>query len=335
VSVVVPTFNRRASLARLIDALAAQDYPAARVEVLVVDDGSSDGTADWVRSVTPRYPLRFIEQAHAGPGAARNRGVVEGSGELIVFLDDDVVPDSGLISAHVSRHRARGDIVVIGPMLPPENWKRPPWIRWEEQRLVAEYQKMSAGKYTATYRQFFTANASLRRSHFQAAGGFDPTFPRAEDIELGYRLDAQGLSFTFEPAARAWHYPTRSFASWRRTPYRYGQADVAMHRDNGNPSLERAFEEFNYRHPLTRRLALLCVGRAGLHKAATVALTAATLVFDAGRLERVASAALSGLYTILYWQGVSDALGDPKVVRAAAARSNASALSEPRRRPAS
>jgi hypothetical protein len=66
-----------------------------------------------------------------------------------------------------------------------------------------------------------------------------------------------------------------------------------------------------------------------------VALTAATLVFDAGRLERVASAALSGLYTILYWQGVSDALGDPKVVRAAAARSNASALSEPRRRPAS
>ena len=67
-------------------------------------------------------------------------------------------------------------------------------------------------------RQFFTGNASLRRDSFLATGGFDPSFHRAEDVELGYRLAALGIQFIFEPSARVWHYPVRSFAAWRLTP---------------------------------------------------------------------------------------------------------------------
>lgn len=335
VTVVVPTFNRRASLARLITALAAQDFPPDRMEVLVVDDGSTDGTRAWIRGATPPFQLRFIEQAHAGPGAARNRGVSEGRGKLIVFVDDDVVPDPGLISAHVAAHGTASDTVVIGPMLPPDGWKRPAWIRWEEQKLVAEYRKMSAGVYKPTFRQFFTANASVRRAHFEEAGGFDPTFPRAEDVDLGHRLHLLGLRFVFEPAARAWHYPKRTFASWRRTPYRYGLADVVMHREKGNPTLVRAFEEFTIRHRLVRWLAVHCVGNRALFGATAFVLGVGTVMSDAVRLDRVAGAALSGLYTMLYWQGVSDALGDPQIVRAAAAGLNAPPVSGARRRPAS
>jgi GT2 family glycosyltransferase len=313
VSVIIPTFNRRASLARLIDALAAQAYPADRLEVLVVDDGSTDGTPDWVRTVHFPFPLRLIEQAHAGPGAARNRGVAEGGGELILFLDDDVAPDPGLISAHVTRHRAARDTVVIGPMLPPSDWPRPSWIRWEERKLVAQYRALDAGTLECTHRQFYTGNASLPRDWFVAARGFDPSFVRAEDVELGFRLSELGVRFAFEPSARVRHYAHRSFAAWRRIPYQYGQADVAM-RDKGHWVLKLAFADFHRRNLVSRGVARFCVGSGARVGGARVLLGGIVRAADAIGLESVASASLSVLFNLLYWQGVSDGLGGPDKV---------------------
>jgi GT2 family glycosyltransferase len=327
VSIIVPTFERRASLGRLLQALREQRYPADRFEVIVVDDGSSDGTLRWLRSATTTFDLRVLTQVHAGPAAARNRGVAEASGELILFLDDDVVPAADLVATHVEAHRASAASVVIGPMLPPEEWKRPAWIRWEEQKLLHQYRSMALGRYPCTYRQFFTANASLPRERFLSAGGFDARFDRAEDVELGFRLHTLGMGFVFEPLARVWHYPGRSFASWRRTPYRYGHADVVMERDKGVPALQHAFAEFRYRKRLTRLVARLCVGRPVLFSAAQAALITATYVSEAAGLRRLAGAALSGLFSLLYWQGVSDAVGDPNVVRNLFAGSRSGAVS--------
>ena len=93
VSVVVPTFNRCESLQRLLEALETQTYPATDFEVVVVDDGSTDGTNQMLEQFASRYVLRALWQANAGPAMARNRGVSAAHGALIVFLDDLVAID--------------------------------------------------------------------------------------------------------------------------------------------------------------------------------------------------------------------------------------------------
>jgi GT2 family glycosyltransferase len=309
ISVVLPTFERRESLARTLHALGQQTYPMLDFEVVVVDDGSTDGTLDWLRTASFPYRLRAVGQSHGGPAAARNRGVGEAHGALIVFLDDDVVPDAGLIAEHAFAHAVAADSVVVGPMLPPDGWRRPAWIRWEESKLVAQYEAMRVGRYGCTPRQFFTANASLARSRFVATGGFDQRFGRAEDVELGYRLRDAGMRFVFEPRAKVWHYPRRSFASWRRTPYEYGRSDVAMDHNKGHEALGLAYREFHGRHRLNRALARACVGRPGAFAAVTLLLRATVRAADRVGADRPAAAALSALFNLLYWQGVSDALG--------------------------
>ncbi|HYK98090.1 MAG TPA: glycosyltransferase [Candidatus Acidoferrales bacterium] len=309
VSIVVPTYERRESLARLLAAIAVQTHPAQDLELIIVDDGSRDGTREWLGSQTLPFPSRVIAQEHGGAGAARNRGVAAATGALIVFFDDDVVPEPTAVAAHVAAHVARHDAVVIGPMLAPSQWRRPAWIRWEEDRLLDQYRALEAGAYACTPRQFFTANASLSRAAFLAAGGFDAAFRRAEDVELGYRLRARGATFVYEPRARVVHYPTRTFASWRGTPYQYGRGDVAMDREKGHEALGLAFLEFRSRHPLSRALARWCVGRRLAFVAVTLALRGLVRAGDAVGERHVTGRALSALFHLLYWQGVADALG--------------------------
>ena len=171
---------------------------------------------------------------------------------------------------------------------------------------------MRDGLYACTYRQFFTGNASLARERFVAAGGFDVSFARAEDVDLGFRLDRLGMRFVFEPGAQTFHYPRRTFAAWQRTPYRYGQADVVMHREKDNPVLGWVFGEFHRRHPLSRWVARACVGSPLLFRPTRFALASVARSSGWVGLDRLASVALSGLFNLLYWQGVSDALGGPR-----------------------
>src|SRR5579859_5892156 len=101
VSVVIPTYNRRDSLARTLDTLFAQDFPPGQYEVIVAVDGSTDGTADYLRQL--RHPcLRFLEHScNQGQAAARNSAHEVARGELILCIDDDMLCDRGLLKAHV------------------------------------------------------------------------------------------------------------------------------------------------------------------------------------------------------------------------------------------
>jgi len=307
ISVVVPTFDRRASLDRLLRALDGQTLPRAQFEVIVVDDGSSDGTPEALGHAATTFELRALTQAHAGPAAARNLGVSQSHGQLIVFLD---VPDPELLETHAAAYRESPDTVVVGPMLPPPDWRRPAWIRWEEEQLVAQYDAMLAGVYECTPRQLFTGNASLPRERFLSAGGFDPNFGRAEDVELGYRLERLGMRFRFQPDAKVWHYPQRTFTSWCRTPYQYGTADVRMQLEKGHPTLDQAYREFHGRHALNRLAVEVCIGRPTALRLMVALFKMVALAADRIKAPRAASPALSAVFNLLYWQGVTDALGD-------------------------
>jgi len=117
-SVVVPTFQRRDVVVASVAAFGAQDF-GEPFEVVVVVDGSTDGTADALRALSPPFPLAVVEQENRGPAAARNRGAEEARGEFLLFLDDDMDPVPDFVGAHVRAHRdAVGLVAVAGRILP-------------------------------------------------------------------------------------------------------------------------------------------------------------------------------------------------------------------------
>ena len=103
ISVVIPTYNRRAILEKCLSALEHQDACGELddYEVVVVDDGSTDGTPDWLRSCADRFPrVRLFEQSHGGPAEGRNRGVSNARGDVIVFIDSDLVVTPTFLGCH-------------------------------------------------------------------------------------------------------------------------------------------------------------------------------------------------------------------------------------------
>jgi glycosyltransferase involved in cell wall biosynthesis len=311
VSVVIPTYNRLSRLQRVLGAFETQTFPRDRFEVVVVSDGSTDGTDDYLAHVDAPFTLRVVTQRNAGPAAARNRGVQEATGGIVLFVDDDVVAVPELIDQHVGSHcRAGHDAVVIGPMMTPDDFEMRPWVEWEQQMLYKQYDAMSTGRYAATFRQFYTGNASLPRARFLEVGGFDTRFRRAEDVELAYRLDRVGLRWIWNADAIGHHYADRPYASWLRTAHDYGVNEVVFGRNEGqDPTLSRVRAEFARRSPVIQALARACVAAPWLETAIALPLRGAAFGGHAVGAKRVSQYALSSLFNMAYFSGMAKELG--------------------------
>lgn len=308
ISVVVPTYNRLGRLQHVISALERQQYPAESYEIVVVSDGSSDGTDDYLKAYRSERNLRWFTQANRGPAAARNLAINKAEGEFIVFVDDDVVADPMLLAAHMkARSDAERDVAVIGPLLSPEGFVMTPWVRWEQEMLMKQYRALQGGVWQASARQFYTGNASVPRARILAAGGFDENFRRAEDVELAYRLADRGLDFVFAMDAVGMHFAERSFTSWLNAAYTYGGNDVIFARDRNQKWLLSAIEnEFHERHVLIRSLVGVCKGRPQLTSLTTSALKLAANTAGMLRVERLEEIAYSGLFNLQYYRGLRD-----------------------------
>ena len=311
-SVIVPTYNRLGRLRQVIAAFERQAYPSDAYEVIVISDGSTDGTDAYLKTLRSTMQLRWLTQANKGPAAARNAGVRTAVGEFIVFVDDDVVPEPELLKEHArSHHEAEGDVVVLGPLLTPEGFEMAPWVRWEQEMLMKQYSAMLRGDWLATARQFYTGNASLRRSHILAAGGFDEGFRRAEDVELAYRLANSGLKFVFNNRAAGMHFADRSYRAWLDAAYSYGRNDVIFARDRNQkwllPTIRR---EFLNRHFLIRSLVRVCSGRSRLTRIASSAMKLAADSATLLRASVIERKAYSGLFNLQYYNGFFNELDD-------------------------
>lgn len=308
VSIVTPTRQRRNSLARVLEALGHQSCSSDFFSVVVVCDGCTDGTAEMLR--TARYPfdLQVIEQEPCvGPAAARNRALLTAAAPIILFLDDDVVPAEQLVETHAAHHMNAPDVVVIGPLVAPPV-RQKPWIHWEAETLRKQYAEMQEGAWAPTPRQFYTGNASVRRDHVLAVGGFNPGLRRGEDVELAVRLQRRGLRFIFEPAASGIHFAERSFASWIDAAGEYGRIEAMMGPVWGPHSLvDIKGGEFKERHMFVRR----AVNFGLAVPAATPALVAAGRVAGRALTDLGLSQLARGMYTVLfelaYWRGVESA----------------------------
>ncbi|HVY79129.1 MAG TPA: glycosyltransferase [Solirubrobacterales bacterium] len=224
-SVVIPTKDRAEALARTLDALEAQRADGASLEVVVVDNGSSEGTTEQIRAREGRstLPIRLLEQPEGGPAAARNAGVAAASGEVLLFLGDDTEPaGGGLLRAHLDLHAARPEPTygILGRITWTPRKPVTPFMRWlENGGPQFHYCDLEAGPVDAA-NYFYSSHASLKRSFFEQVGGFDERFPTAavEDTELGVRLADAGLELDYHPELLVLHdHPTTPEQSLRRS----------------------------------------------------------------------------------------------------------------------
>ncbi len=190
-SVVIATKDRARYLERALASLHAQS-DAPPFEIVVVDNGSSDPTKAVVEEHARAYPrLRYVAMPRPNRGAARNRGVAAAAGRYVLFCDDDVQLPQAWVAAHAAAHQGAGERIVNGPIV-----------------NVASYESRPKPRPTNYSRAFLcTCNASLSRAAFLSAGGFDESFDLYgwEDTELGVRLRAAGLRWTFAWDAYLWH----------------------------------------------------------------------------------------------------------------------------------
>jgi glycosyltransferase involved in cell wall biosynthesis len=312
VSIVMPTYNRQARLARVLDALDRQQIDAGAFEVVIVDDGSTDGTASYLAAQRRAYALRAIHQTNSGPARARNAAVAESRAELLLFLDDDVEPSQELVSEHLASHEREKDVVVMGPMASLKQYRQA-WVAWEQAKLEEQYAAMIRGDWEPTFRQFWTGNASVAREHVQAAGGFNPDFLRAEDVELGYRLHSRGLKFRFNPRALGLHHAERSLSSWELMHRRYGELEVKIFGMWDDAALITILAK-NWRglHPATRWLVRQSLGKPRRYEAFAMALRG-WLKAEAKLDRSVLSDKVCGAFAnLIYWQASVDALGSER-----------------------
>ena len=212
VSVVIPTFNRLEVLAEVLQALEFQQG-APPFEVVVVDDGSSDGTSGWLRSRTFNLPLRALTQENRGPAAARNTGVAVAQGQWVAFLGDDTVPSSGWLAAHREAHRRHGDdlhVAVLGYTGWHPRMQLNPFLRYINEHGLQFGYALIDDPEDVPFNFFYTSNISLSRD-ILLAEPFDLRFPYAawEDIEVAYRMKKRGLRMVYEKSAIVAHdHPT-------------------------------------------------------------------------------------------------------------------------------
>ena len=233
VSVVIPTHNRLEVLAEVIQALEFQDRPPS-FEVVIVDDGSTDGTADWLRSRTFNVPLRVLVQENRGPAAARNTGVAVASGEWVAFLGDDTVPSPGWLAAHREAHRTRGDdphLAVIGYTGWHKRMRLTPFLRYINEYGLQFGYALIQDREDVPFNFLYTSNLSLRRDMLLAEP-FDLRFPYAawEDIEVAYRLKKRGLRLVYEPAATVAHDHPTDLARFASRQEKAGYCAVVFYR---------------------------------------------------------------------------------------------------------
>jgi glycosyltransferase involved in cell wall biosynthesis len=316
ISVVVPTFNRRARLSRVLGGLDRQTVAPERFEVVIVDDGSTDDTQAWLAQYRARaYFVNVVTQPNGGPSKARNRGIAEARGDLVLFLDDDVEPTPVLLAEHLKSHDAERDVVVMGTMASLDHYDQP-WVKWEQEKLEAQYQAMIRGDYAPTFRQFWTGNASLAREHLLATGGFDTNLTRAEDIELGRRLHERGLKFRFNPAARGLHHAERSLKAWIAMHRYYGTLEVEIFGGLGEDQLVDALAgNWSRIHSLSRWLVKTCLNRPRRVEAVTLALDGWLRLTSQVRVPLAASQVCGALANLTYWSASAEALGPTRAER--------------------
>jgi GT2 family glycosyltransferase len=243
VSVVIPTLDRSAQLLACLEALAV-DFPSD-AETIVVDDGGRNDLAPTLAPLVDRLRLRLLRIDHAGPSAARNRGLAVARGEIVAFTDDDCRPQPGWLAAlaggvQTSPARAVGGATLNG--LPGNAYA-------DAMQLVLNLLSRYDRAMTHSERFLPSNNFAFPTASLRALGGFDERFRTAEDRELCRRWAAAGHALGRVPEAVIEHDPQLDLARFLARFFAYGRGAARFHGSGANPSLRESVR-FHLRLPL-------------------------------------------------------------------------------------
>lgn len=326
VSIVIPTRGRREHVVRLLAEIEAQDYPDELVETIVVVDGDVDGTATAIRTGRWRRPVTVVVlDAPAGPGdgngaaAARNAGADRAERELLVFLDDDLVPlGPELLRAHAAVHDG-GPVLGVGPcpvdLRDAHDLFAQRLRNWWVQATVDLLRVRELG---AT--DLLSGNLSVRREDFERLGGF-AAVPRREDWELGARALAAGFAIRCAPGAGALQTVVDlSIATALADRRREGAGDVLIARRFPAYASGLPLGAWHRHTPRTEALVRAVLRRPALADRIARAARPALRACERAGARAQHAALLDRCSLASYWAGVAQAAGgEPGWDRLAAA----------------
>ncbi len=211
ISIVIPTYNRVESLKEALKALQVQDANPNEFEVIVIVDGSTDSTLEFLKTAAGTQPnLSYEFQENQGASAARNRGIARAESNLILFIGDDILAEPNFVSEHLKFHEENleKNKAALGLTVPQlENQTDPTFVKWiHESGIQFAYGQITENQ-VLDYRFFYTSNISLKKE-LLLAEPFNESFTGwgFEDSELGLRLQEKfSLQLIYQPKAKAWH----------------------------------------------------------------------------------------------------------------------------------
>lgn len=333
ISFVVPTYRRPEALRETLEALSSLSHPYDRYEVVVVDDGSNDVTPEVVQGFKDRsVAITYIYQENSGVAKARNTGAAAATGELLIFLDDDILVERDHIARHLAVRERYGDCLVNG------HWEfsphttaaleETPFGRFRihlEDWVKTAIDKEPLGDGRLRPSGVTAANLGISAARFREIGGFDEAFPFAgcEDQDFSYRAREAGFNFIYDPAIRLVHNDERVTLARFGARQRRGAhtsvylvarhpeafADRALLLENAQPT---GFDP--WRLWLKKRLKAAYASPAGLAAAGLLTSVVETVAPRSRILPRLYTMTL-GAYIFL---GVRDGLAELPEARAAA-----------------
>jgi glycosyltransferase involved in cell wall biosynthesis len=225
ISVIIPTFNGFDHLKRMIESLEQQQPDPSDFQVVIVDDGSTDGTGEYLEHYSGKLKLDALKlPTNSGRSHARNVGAGKAEREILLFLDGDMLLPPTLIACHALQHDG-SDRVVIGRVQYPREIGCHGYARYLESRGVM---KLKSGE-RVPGRYFLSGHASMPKSLFKKLGGFDEDFRfYGEDLDLGIRLDKMRATLRFEPDLSITHLHIRTLCDAIRVTEEYGRVSLPV-----------------------------------------------------------------------------------------------------------
>jgi glycosyltransferase involved in cell wall biosynthesis len=222
-SVITPTWNRAKFINSFLPSLACQNLTES-YEIIVADNGSTDATASIVRDLARRWPhVRMISESRPGAGRARHAGAVAARSPLLIFIDDDMLAEPGLVAEHMRAHAEAPGGVVLGKMISASG--RHPFERmmaYIYDGPMSDLERRPAGPF-----DYWSGNVSISRDLYFRLGGYSEALAElrtGEDLLFGARLSSAGVAVRFAPGAIVHHHFVERFGARLNRAYRDGVA---------------------------------------------------------------------------------------------------------------